>query len=117
MTILLPSQTLLRFSVEVQNLLRDFNPATVNYTIQVRETLGTLVHRGTCHRLQGRLTAFYPSEQYFWFGAHGSDMCSHVCGYYTRVIMAVTGAVKIGIKQSMMAHSAWGLKKDLKFLS
>uniref|UniRef100_Q9Z0M6-2 Isoform 2 of Adhesion G protein-coupled receptor E5 n=1 Tax=Mus musculus TaxID=10090 RepID=Q9Z0M6-2 len=28
------SQTLLRFSVEVQNLLRDFNPATVNYTIQ-----------------------------------------------------------------------------------
>ncbi|XP_063134186.1 adhesion G protein-coupled receptor E5 isoform X6 [Rattus norvegicus] len=28
------SQALLSFSVEVQNLLRDFNPATVNYTIQ-----------------------------------------------------------------------------------
>ncbi|XP_031196397.1 CD97 antigen isoform X4 [Mastomys coucha] len=28
------SQTLSRFSVEVQNLFRDFNPATANYTIQ-----------------------------------------------------------------------------------
>ncbi|XP_052023141.1 adhesion G protein-coupled receptor E5 isoform X3 [Apodemus sylvaticus] len=28
------SQTLLRFSVEVQNLLRDFNPAMASYTIQ-----------------------------------------------------------------------------------
>lgn len=83
MTLHLPSQTLSRFSVEVQNLFRDFNPATANYTIQVRETLGTLVQQGTCHRLQGRLTAFYQSEQYFWFGAHGSDVCGHVCGYYT----------------------------------
>lgn len=29
-----PSQTLSRFSVEVQNLLRDFNPVMTGYTIQ-----------------------------------------------------------------------------------
>lgn len=49
-----PSQALLSFSVEVQNLLRDFNPATVNYTIQVRGTLGIPVHRGASHRIQGQ---------------------------------------------------------------
>lgn len=44
-------------------------------------------------------------------------MCSQVSGYYTRVTMTVTGAVKIGVRQSMVAHAAWSLKKDLKSLS
>lgn len=39
-------------------------------------------------------------------------MCSCACDYYTRVIMAVTGSVKTGVKQSMVAHTAWSLKKD-----
>lgn len=56
---------------------------------------------GNKHQASGHTDSFHPSEQSFRFGAW-SDMCSHVCGYYARVIMTVTGAVKTGVKQGVM---------------
>lgn len=40
MTHCFPSQSLSRFSIEVRNLLKDFDLATANHTIQVRENSG-----------------------------------------------------------------------------
>lgn len=40
-----------------------------------------------------------------------------MCGYDTRTVTARTGAVKTGVKQSVVVYAAWSLEKELRFLS